>query len=452
VEQTLILSIVRIQSKHGGNVDDFSVELAAERINDSRTREYFQEIQYSFVSGSHRSAIVMLWSVVVADLVYKLQDLRDLYGDVTAKSILEAVEAKQLKNPNNPEWEVQLVEDINSRLNLFEPAEYQHLLQLQKLRNLSAHPILSATNVLFSPNRETVRAAIRNALEGVLLKPPIFSKKIVSEFAADLAAKKALLPDRASLASYLEAKYFKGLHPEVEREIFKALWKFVFRLENPETDENRDVNVRTLHLLYERKPLELKEFIQSQQTFFSELADGAPIAEAIRFLSAHPSLYGALSDAAKVLIENRAKSTVDLYSIAMFLSPDFSKHIEALLQLPQRTTISAPVFKEMMITSRNAECSERLCILGSEIYGSSPSFNTADFNFTNFIEPYLDDFDSEAMKTLLEQIEGNSQTYGRGRASIDHPKVYLRCQQVLGASFDYTKYVDFNKTLKPKVF
>jgi len=76
-----------------------------------------------------------------------------------------------------------------------EAADYQHLVNLQKLRHLSAHPVLSGSHLLFSPNKETTRSLIRNALEAVLLKPPIFSKKIVGEFVFDIAAKKELLPD-----------------------------------------------------------------------------------------------------------------------------------------------------------------------------------------------------------------------------------------------------------------
>jgi hypothetical protein len=158
----------------------------------------------------------MLWTVVISDLIYKLQQLKDLYQETGAKSILKEVEEKQMKAPNSSEWENYLVEQVNSRTHLLEPADFEHLQTLRKLRHLSAHPTLSGTNLLFSSNKETVRALIRNSLEGVLLKPPIFSRKIVDEFIKDLALKAELLPDTESLKQYLEAKYFKNLHPSVE--------------------------------------------------------------------------------------------------------------------------------------------------------------------------------------------------------------------------------------------
>ena len=257
------------------------------------------------------------------------------------------------------------------------------------------------------------------------------------------------MPDRSSLAKYLEAKYFRGLHPEVEREIFKALWKFSFRLENPDTLENREINIRTLHLLFERKPVELRDFVQAQQPFFSEVSEGAPLDALIPFLAAHPTIFGALSDAAKVLVENRAKATVDLFAIATFLAPTFAKHIEAVLGHPQRLQLSSPVYEELMLAARKAGCAERLCTLGAEIYGASVNFNTADSNFANFIAPYLEDYDGPALEVLLKEIEGNSQTHWRGSARVDHPRVHARCREVFGKVFDAAKYAGFSENVKP---
>jgi hypothetical protein len=70
---------------------------------------------------------------------------------------------------------VQLVKD---RTVLLEDGDYGNLEALQNHRHLSAHPVLTASEILFEPNRETARAHIRNALEGVLTKPSIMTKKV----------------------------------------------------------------------------------------------------------------------------------------------------------------------------------------------------------------------------------------------------------------------------------
>ena len=77
----------------------FSIDLAADRIIEPRTRDYFTEVTRSFSNECYRSSLVMLWTVVVCDLVYKLQTLRDLYGDASAATLLADVEAKRAANP-----------------------------------------------------------------------------------------------------------------------------------------------------------------------------------------------------------------------------------------------------------------------------------------------------------------------------------------------------------------
>lgn len=46
-------------------------------IYSSKTRNYFKEVISSYNNENFRSAIVMLYSTVISDLIIKLQDLRD---------------------------------------------------------------------------------------------------------------------------------------------------------------------------------------------------------------------------------------------------------------------------------------------------------------------------------------------------------------------------------------
>lgn len=429
---------------------DFSIDLAAEQINDPRTKDYFQEVLGSFINGNYRSAVVMLWSVVVADFVYKLQALRDLYQDATAISILAAIEAKQQANPTSPEWEPFLLEEINNRTHLLEAADYQHLVNLQKLRHLSAHPVLSGSHLLFSPNKETTRSLIRNALEAVLLKPPIFSKKIVGEFVSDIAAKKELLPDQNALRQYLNAKYFGNLHASVEHELLKALWKFCFRVSNPETDANRSINTRALHLLYERHPTELRQFIVQNAGYFSEVApNGAPLTALIEFLSECPALFSALTDAARVPLTTFANTHVNLLAPSSFISQSFSDHIATVSALPyeQLRELSDENWRKLIAKGAEVGQIQLVYGLGAKIYCGSLSFDSADSHFARFISPYIAEFDSERLNQILVGIEENNQTYWRGRATIDHPKIAERVAAV--GNIDLAAYPRFTGSLPP---
>ena len=61
----------------------------AEKIYHQKTKEYFDEVISSYHNGNYRSAVVMLYTVVVCDLVFKLNDLKDIHNDQKAIKILQ---------------------------------------------------------------------------------------------------------------------------------------------------------------------------------------------------------------------------------------------------------------------------------------------------------------------------------------------------------------------------
>ena len=65
-----------------------------ENIYFPKTREYFKEVISSYSNGNYRSAIVMLYSVVICDMLFKLKELKDMYNDTVASSLLAFYEEK----------------------------------------------------------------------------------------------------------------------------------------------------------------------------------------------------------------------------------------------------------------------------------------------------------------------------------------------------------------------
>ena len=149
-------------------LDEYSIEQRATQIFDTRSKEYFSEVLSCYAAGNYRSAVVMLWSVVVCDLLFKLQHLVDLYGDDKAKAILAEISKLQEANERSSEWESKLVESVAEQTQLLDIAERENLLHLQRQRHLAAHPVVNANFQLHRPNRDTARALIRNALDGLL--------------------------------------------------------------------------------------------------------------------------------------------------------------------------------------------------------------------------------------------------------------------------------------------
>ncbi len=428
-------------------MSDFSIELAAEQIVDLRTKAYFTEVLSSFINGHYRSATVMLWSVVISDLVYKLQELRDLYQDPVATSILDSVQARQTANPTNPEWEPYLLDEVNSRTQFFEAGEHQHIVSIHRLRHLSAHPVLSSAHLLFEPNKETARASIRNALESVLLKPPVFSRKVVANLVEDLAARKALLPDTTSLRMYLEAKYLRNLHPTVKLELIRTLWKFCFRLSNPDADANREINQRALTVIHDRDALEFRSLIRKNADQFSEVAaGGAPLIAIVQFLAKCDGLYPALTNAAKIPISAFARTDVNLLIDASYVNDTLSAHIAELADLPveQLAAVSDESWLALLTKADQANVRQEALRIAVKIYCSSGGFNSADSAFARFIRPHAGELDANRMVELLQGIEGNNQTHWRGRARTDHALIKARADEL---EIDLVAYPNFRDSL-----
>jgi hypothetical protein len=404
----------------------FSIDLAADRIIDTRTRDYFAEVTRSFSNECYRSSLVMLWTVVVCDLVYKLQTLRDLYGDASAATLLTDVEAKRLANPTSPDWEAYLLEEVFKRTKMLEVSEHAQLKHLQQLRHLSAHPVLSGTDLLFRPTKEDVRAQIRMALEALLMKPALFSKKIVNTLVADIATNKAVLISREKLKAYLEARYLPNMPLATERELFRALWKFCFKLNNTNTQANRQINLDTLSILYARNAATMRAMIDGDRPAFSNVGpDAEPLDALILFLADHRELYASLDAAAQLLVGGRLTADIDNRVRARFTTPDMAAHLAALLAEESKdlALMTEPVWENLLDEAEAEGLVDEAVRIAVKVYGKSKSYDAADKRFSRFIEPVLPKLTVTTLTELLVLCEGNPQTYSRTRATYDHPQI-----------------------------
>ena len=432
-------------------LDEYSIEQRATQIFDSRTKEYFSEVLSCYAAGNHRSAIVMLWSVVVCDLLFKLQNLVDLYGDDKAKNILAEIGKLQQENERSPVWETKLVESVAEQTQLLDIADRENLLHLQKQRHLAAHPVVNANFQLHRPNRDTARALIRNALDSLLTKAPILSKQVVVELVQDLDQASDILIDDKKLKSYLESKYFSRFNPEVEKAVFKALWKFAFRLTDMPSEKNRGINYKALRLLFTRNPPQFRCLIESDKDYFSAIAStGDPVACLIHFLSKEPTIYELLADHAKAAVQHKAESDSSSRCLAWFTEKSLVSHAEKLgewIASKEYPTIDVPTWEALEEISDSQEWSKLMIGLSIRYYVASSGYNTADSRFSEVIRPRLRRFDISDCISLVEGIQGNSQTWGRGRAASDHVELRTRAKE-LDATFDAKSYPVFNRCLE----
>ncbi|MGH1374701.1 MAG: hypothetical protein ACRBCK_00010 [Alphaproteobacteria bacterium] len=430
---------------------EFSLEEISEKIYMPKTKEYFLEVISSYQNSNFRSAVVMLWSVTVCDIVYKLQYLYDLYADAAAKSILDEITQQQNRDSRSSTWEIKLIEDTCAKTNLLGTPQLENLRYLQKQRHIAAHPILNGDRELHSPNKETTRALLRNVLDDVLTVPPYYAKGVSNLLIEDLADNAEALNTRDKVKRYLESAYLNKLKPETEIAIFRFLWKMAFKAMNDKAQENRRINTQALLVVWDRNKASLMSRIEIEKDYYSRISSSEQVAKLlINFLARCPEIYSLLSGDAQIIIKH-AVETVPTGSIyGFFVKKDLSEYYTDLeLWLKDcRYKIDSDAWKLVLAISDTQEWQGEFCKLLSTYYTSSVSYKVADSRFGSAVEPFLYLFERESLLFLLNHVENNPQTYGREAASFDHFLIKQRAVELSGGGvdIDLSEYPNFSES------
>ncbi len=405
-------------------MSDYSIELSAEKIVDSRTKRYFAEVHGCYAAGYYRSAVVMLWSVVVTDILFKLDQLATAYGDATAKAILTEIGDIRKNNPKSPEWEAELVNKVASRTDLLDHAEHSFLQSLQAHRHLSAHPVMTGGDALFSPNKETARAHIRNVLDGVLTKPPIMSRKVFDTFIEDVEQVGRLSPGPDGLKKFLEAKYFRHFSAATFAHILKSLWRVTFKSTDARADTNRAINAQALGVVFVDRRAELTELIKAERDWFSDVSFlDAHLSVMTRFFCENPHVFPLLNNALKTPIQNYAALNLDNFATCWFISPTPDVHVDEILRrIDAGEMVRTEILTALCASLSTSDALAKALHIGIRLYCKSGSFATADTRFDEMIRPSLPTYQRAHFVTLLQGCETcyNRQATGRGRAWRDH--------------------------------
>ena len=426
---------------------DFSIEYSSQKINSEKTKEYFKEVSSSYYNTNYRAAIVTLYSVVINDILVKLEVLDEIYSDSVAKSILDEIKTFQKANPTNSDWEKDIVEKVKTRTNLFDNVDYAHILALKNDRHLCAHPVIDKEDKLYTPNKETVASHIRNMMESLFLKPPVLSKKILSTILLDIADKKDLLIDEISLEKYLKSKYLENLNPTIELSIFRDLWKFIFRLEDAQSKENRLINYRVLYFLFKRNLESCIKKIKSEQEYFSNILNSAEtIHFLIRFLSENDFLYMDFRDDVHLLIKKQIETNLSARTVAWFITGDYLEHLDKIKNLISNDFNSTyPYDADMTAYQRLLKIGFTRGFINEVVdfviwrYSKAKNYNDADKVFTYILLPNLNYFSTEKLTELCEESNKNGQVCSRKQSEDEHKNLKRHIESKIN-DFDFKKY------------
>ena len=416
----------------------------SEDIYFEKTREYFKEVISSYAIGNYRSANVMLYSIAICDILFKLQELVDMYNDSVAAEILSSykINSNQASSKSKSAWEKDFVETVHKKTELLDLEAYTHLIHLYEDRNFSAHPALNKTYELISPSPETTIANIKNILQEILVKPPIFITKVIDTLLKDLDEKSSLFEySEESLKTYLNNKYFSRMPKSMKANTFRSLWKICFKLfEDDDCCKNRTINRKAIETLTDNPDLTPEEIIKNDIQFYTVAIDSKCEWSLIVYLAHFPSLYKCLSDETKIQIDKHIESNYNGKLISWFKHNDLIEHTNYLISEPKHVIEEQTIDFMKKTYSENGNLSF-LFDFFIECFGESCCFDTADERFELIIKPHLNAFSNDQFDVLFRHIDNNYQIYGRRTAYSSNTfiiKTYIKKNK----RFDSEKYTN----------
>ena len=174
-------------------------------------------------------------------------------------------------------------------------------------------------------------------------------------------------------------------------------------------------------------------------------SDGTPIEFFVYYLSQNHELYDLLTEDAKLKVQHCVETDAVGKTLGWFVKTGIEEHFYDVLgwvESAEHPNFDEGQWNALLQIQDSQEWQEIFCKLVGAYYTQSYSYNQADSRFKNPVQLYLHLFTLEAMEFMLARIEENNQTYGRGHASIDHPKIKKRALE-LDEHFDFSVFPRF---------
>lgn len=404
----------------------------------SQTKKYLEEVLSCYYNKNYRAANVMLYSVLICDILLKLQELSDMYNDKTAKSILEEIKnAKECNTGSRSAWEKKLIEEIYKKTKLIDLEAYTHINHLYDDRNFSAHPTLNDNYELKCPSQETTIANIKNIIKDIFIKPPIFIKNIVDMLTEDLQEKKYIYENsEEKLKIFLDNKYYSHMDLGMKKNLFKKLWSFCFcKPKDPDCQNNLDINRKALKVLFYSFNSEAIKYVSENADLFTVATDNKCIHNLILFLSDISELYSPLNSDVKEHIDKAIKESGDDFFVSWFIKGE-KEHLENLKNNKDFMLHNVDI---NWVVQHYKECGLYSELLEYFIirFGDSNSYDMADDRYAYIIRPFLKDFTREQLELLINKIEYNNQLHSRRLAPMSNQEIYDIAKSKLTSDYKY---------------
>lgn len=315
------------------------------KVNDSRTREYFEEILANYSIGSYRTSVVQLYTVTVSDLLFKLEnisnEIRILDEDHTLVCLYDRIKQKIKEEPHNSAWEKDLIDRIHKDTELIDNHTIVQLMALKDIRNLSAHPSFRDSSdgelSIVKPTQNEVVTFIRIMYENIFTKPPFYIGNTVDYFTETLSMRKStFINDYNFMESYLKENFFSKMDSSLLFKLFKSLWKLTFLVDNDDVEEDREVLYRSILILAKylrenKSAVNIIDLMSKSNTKLEiDTSDPVKVFYLTCFLIKNSDVYSFIKDIDQKEFEYVLDENSDVQVLAHFLSEDLDAHIEKI--------------------------------------------------------------------------------------------------------------------------
>ncbi|HHB1425999.1 TPA: hypothetical protein ACOQZT_003988 [Serratia odorifera] len=423
-------------------VRSMGIEEKADLIESSASRYYFREVYSSYINGNYRAAVVSLWSVLVCDAVYKTQKLFELTDDAWAQKKLSTIEKLQLENSKSSEWELDLFEGFYTNKKFIGIGEISNIRDVQKKRHLCAHPVLSEDNALYTPNKESVKSMILNALDDFLIRKNYYGKDIFPVLRDTLKENSEYYSELKNIKPLID-KYCQRLTSSAIYQIFKSFYKFSFKLDDEDAVKYRMMNRSACFHLYKevKKSGPLIQKMKEEIDFFENISFKTnTLTFLFHFLSLNREIYDAFSEEMRERLKTyRDKETEDdvfygLKICSMFSfkkSDDYFKFLKDTLDGNQIRRFTIAEYEFITEVYHDMDCREALQNISISYAENSSSYDDADNRFNLVLgEKLLNSFTTEQLNRLLTCFSTNSQISERRRSRIDQERLEKRLAEI----------------------
>ena len=292
-----------------------------EKIENVGTREGLEEVISNIDAKNYRSAIVVLYTTLLYDILKQLEYLRDYYNNDVARDILEDIFTKKEKNPTYSIWESDLLTELGNR-NFISNTEVTDLKRIKSLRNYGAHPILenddSKVEVSIRPISEyEILDAQEKAYRIIFSRQLGLGKKYINEIIKYSLENISSTPN--SFEQHFSDKYLKRLNKTTYRNLFRLFFRAMISSDEEDATENRKKLVIILQTMFYFNSKYCTEFF-SENNFEMlsiipddikrgniEQIENSKIYCLLTFFKCCPDLYDILPDEKKSIVVNFCK-------------------------------------------------------------------------------------------------------------------------------------------------